>query len=662
MNQTPLSGDKHPKTAALIWVLFVAVVVLGAGLRWVNFATFPPGLWYDEAYTLEHARRIVQEGVFQIYYPDKHGEPGIFWLTALALRFGAGYLAPRWVSAISGLISIVLLFFAVRDVLRDIGATKDWLALGSTGVLAINYTFLFYTRMHWQPAVATPFFILTAWFFWRGLKSGHRLDFVITGVSAGAAQYICVSARMLPLVCLLEFGVWLCARDRNVRWRARWSGLLLMGACAIIIYLPMARAFLMHPEWFSRRLSTAAALADILPNIGRVLGGWIYLGDAGIHNLPGQPIYTPTLAVLLLTGTLIALLRWRHPAYSLWLVWLIACLPGGFLSNPAPMFYRYLSAIPASAVLCAIGGSWWWKQWASRFPNRRHWGTLVLAGLFIFNTGSTIYDYFVRWADEDSLLYVMDVGKLRAAEVVQTSPQDERLFVTIPDLEPVISYGVHTRSRPPRVFDGERCFIYPVNTTIPTRYVSIQGYEHRSQAYLQELYPGLTPIIDPLFGDNEPYFVEFVLPSNVESPVLGALDTPIAYGEIVLWGFLPTTRQVQAGQTLDVTLTWRATHQTPTSYTIFVHLLDGRPEASETPLRAQYDAPPCMNSAPTQTWQPDEYIVEVRSLDIPADLAPGDYLLGVGIYNSTTLERIPSDSDWVQWDEAILGTITVITL
>ncbi|MBN2389808.1 MAG: hypothetical protein JXR84_03740 [Anaerolineae bacterium] len=67
-----------------------------------------------------------------------------------------------------------------------------------------------------------------------------------------------------------------------------------------------------------------------------------------------------------------------------------------------------------------------------------------------------------------------------------------------------------------------------------------------------------------------------------------------------------------------------------------------------------------MNSAPTQTWQPDEYIVETRSLDIPANLAPRDYLLGVDIYNSATLERILSDSDGAQWDEAILDTITVV--
>lgn len=660
MNESQTTVRSRHATPAYIWWLFAAVVLLAAGLRWINFAAFPPGLWYDEAYSLEGARRIVQESDFQLYYPAKHGEPAIFWLSALALRLGAGHLAPRWVSSVSGVLGVILLFFAVRDMARCAGRTADWLALGSAGVLAVNYAYLFYTRMSWQSAVAAPLFTLAIWCFWRGLDGGRYRDFAIAGVAAGASQYTSVSARLLPLVCLLVLGLWLGARERRVRWWSRWPGLWVMGGCALIVYLPMARVFLLHPEWFARRLTAASAVAAILPNIGRTLAGWVYLGDAGLHSLPGRPIYAPPMAALLVIGGLVALWRLRDPIYSVWLVWLIGCLPGGFLSSPTPMFYRFLTAIPASAVLCAIGGHWLWERFTARFPNRRIFVILLLAGIFAFSAGATICDYFVRWANEGQLFHTMDVGKWRAAEVIQASPVDEKLLVTMPErFEPTLSYAVHMRGTYPSIFDGERCFIYPAETTQPTRYVIVQGYEHRSQAYLQALYPDLVPAIDPVFSGMEPYFVELVIPSGVASPVLGALNAPITYGEITLWGVLPSSRQLQAGQTLDVTLTWRAPHRTTTSYTVFVHLLDGSPEAFETPLRAQHDTIPCLNSAPTQTWNPDEYIVEVHSLAIPADLAPGDYLLGVGVYNSATLERMLPNSDWVQWNEGILDSITV---
>mgnify|MGYP006292883687 CR=1 FL=1 len=678
MNTTRTTPDDRHITPPLIWGLFAAVVLLAAGLRWVNFAQFPPGLWWDEAYSLEGARRILDEGEFRVYYAGKHGEPAIFWLSALALRLGAGHLAPRWVSSFSGVATVVLLFFAVRDVLRKMGRAADWVALGSAGVLATNYVFLFYTRMSWQAALAAPFFVLTVWLFWRGLDRGRLSDFVIAGVAAAAAQYTSVSARVLPIVAVLVLGVWLVARERSTRWWARWRGLLAMGVAATVVYLPMAVTFLTHPGWFGRRLETAASREEILSNMVRTLAGWVVRGDAGFHSLPGRPIFLFPMAALWILGCLVALWHWRKPAYTLWLAWLVGCLPGGFLSNPTPMFYRFLTAVPAAAALCAVGGYWLWERVSNLLPKarrerhggqargERHGGqarvvvAVGLVGILAFSTGTTLRDYFNRWGSWDKLFEVMDVGKWRAAEVIMASPAEEKLLVTVPErFEPSISYATHTRSVYPHVFDGERCFVYPADTTRPTRYVSAQGYERRSQAYLAELYPDLTPIIDPVFSGMEPYFVEYLIPAGASTPILGQLDRPLTYGEIVLAGVQPATREIKAGAVLDVTLTWRARHDLATSYTIFVHLLDGSPDQVETPLRAQHDTIPCLNSAPTQTWRPDEYIVEVHSLPIPADLKPADYLLGIGVYNSDTLERMIPDADRVQWNEAIVDTITV---
>lgn len=656
------SQNAAGRTPPVIWGLLIGVLLVAGALRWINFRHFPPGLWYDEVYTLEGARRIVDEGQWPLYYPDKHGEPAIFWLTALALKLGGGALSPRWVSSIGGLAGVALLFFAIRDVWRRAGPAADWLALGGASVLAVNYVYLFYTRMSWQQAVTTPLVILTVWFFWRGLAGGRLRDFAIAGTAAGAAQYGDVSARLLPLVCLLILGGWLAAREREGWWWARWRGLLVMGGCALLVYAPLARTFLTHPEWFTHRLKAAAAKTNIIANIGRTLGGWLWLGDAGLHGLPGRPIYLWPLGALLVLGCGTALWRARRPAYTVWLAWFLGCLPGSFLSDPAPIFYRILIALPASAALCAIGGHTVWMGLTARFPRRKLLAGGLLAGALAFSLGATIYDYFVRYARWDQLFYVMDVGKWRAAEVIQAAPADEMLFVTMPErFEVSLSYGVHTRSVYPRIFDGERCFIYPAATPRPAHYVVIQGYEQRSLAYLNQLFPHLTPAVDPVFAGKEPYFVEVTIPADTPLPIMGALEKPLTYGEIALWGIHVPSKQLPAGQTLDVTLTWRAPQPTAASYTIFVHLLDGSPEAVETPLRAQHDTIPCLNTAPTQTWQPDEYVVEVHSLSIPADLTPGAYLLGIGVYDSATMERMIPDNARVQWNEAIVDTITVTT-
>ena len=152
--------DHVPRT---IWVLLALVLVLTACLRWVRFGSFPPGLWYDEAYTLAEAQKLVQGGQFRIYYPEKHGAPAIFWLTALALRLGADHLAPRWVTSISSVLDVLLLFLAVRDAMRQESDHADWLALGSAAALDINYDYLFHSRISWQGALVSTTFIFVGW-------------------------------------------------------------------------------------------------------------------------------------------------------------------------------------------------------------------------------------------------------------------------------------------------------------------------------------------------------------------------------------------------------------------------------------------------------------------------------------------------------------------
>jgi hypothetical protein len=119
---------------------------------------------------------------------------------------------------------------------------------------------------------------------------------------------------------------------------------------------------------------------------------------------------------------------------------------------------------------------------------------------------------------------------------------------------------------------------------------------------------------------------------------------------------------VLAGQTVTVTLTWEILEPTLANYTVFVHLLDGRPESATAPLKAQHDGIPCEATEPTWHWRPGEYILDEHVLTIPADLPAGEYMLGAGLYDADTLQRLPPAGEDLHtcWDEAIVGTIKVI--
>jgi hypothetical protein len=640
-------------------VLVLLVLCVAGALHWIDFSSFPPGMWYDEAYTLRRAQQLAQGGAFRLYYPEKHGEPAMFWLTALALRLGAGPLAARWIASISGVLSVLLLFFAVRDILDSY-----WIALGSILALSFNYAHLFYTRMAWEQALATLFFIPAIWLFWRALRSGRVLDFIVAGLLTGASQYTSVNARMLPLSMLLITLGWLATvfdPDREDGWRTAWArwraGLLAMVLAAALIYVPLGLAFLRNPDWFTRRMAASADSIAWLPNLWRALGGWLWRGGAGLHALPGRPIYDPAMGMLLLLGLGVALWRWRRPAYNLWLAWFLSLLPGSLLSYPTPVFYRVLPAVPATVVLSALGAKQIW-DWLTPRLSRTFVAGLLLA-LVAFSAGSTVYDYFVRWADAVRMLSVMDLGKWRAAEMILQHSADAPLYVTIPDgLEPAISYSLHERDGAVRAFDGQRCLRYPARVGQPIDYLVIQGYERRSLSRLQTLFPTGETRIDPVFRDFEPYFVTYTIPAGVSVPIIGALPTPVDYGRIELWGAARSADQLRPGQTLIVTLTWRATAPVDRSYTSFIHLLDQGDDAD--PLRVQDDGIPCRGTLPTQRWLTDEFVVEERILELPEMLPPDVYLMGVGLYDSSTLDRLVPENVAVRWDEVILGQLSVV--
>lgn len=89
------------------------------------------------------------------------------------------------------------------------------------------------------------------------------------------------------------------------------------------------------------------------------------------------------------------------------------------------------------------------------------------------------------------------------------------------------------------------------------------------------------------------------------------------------------------GETIGLSLAWRAEDWIARSYTVFTHLVG----ADDVPL-AQHDAIPREGYA-TLFWAPGEVVVDYHPLTLPADLPPGDYRLLVGLYTRADGERLP---------------------
>jgi hypothetical protein len=120
---------------------------------------------------------------------------------------------------------------------------------------------------------------------------------------------------------------------------------------------------------------------------------------------------------------------------------------------------------------------------------------------------------------------------------------------------------------------------------------------------------------------------------------------------IVLDGYRIGSRTLRPGDTLDLTLVWRAA-QGPTvdHWKVFTHLLD-----SGSVIVAQRDAEPAGNLRPTTSWKVGEQVQDNYGIAIPADLPAGSYTLEIGMYDGNRRSHISGGEDHL-----ILGEVRVL--
>ena len=101
--------------------------------------------------------------------------------------------------------------------------------------------------------------------------------------------------------------------------------------------------------------------------------------------------------------------------------------------------------------------------------------------------------------------------------------------------------------------------------------------------------------------------------------------------------------QVRAGKALIVDLYWQATRRLEKDYTVFVHMLGPYNSTTGGPLWAQDDSYPMGGQHPTTRWLPTQTARDRHLLLIPESTPPGTYQIEVGLYDSSTGERLQVD-------------------
>ncbi|MCD6519651.1 MAG: glycosyltransferase family 39 protein [Anaerolineae bacterium] len=111
----------------------------------------------------------------------------------------------------------------------------------------------------------------------------------------------------------------------------------------------------------------------------------------------------------------------------------------------------------------------------------------------------------------------------------------------------------------------------------------------------------------------------------------------VRLGERILFlGYDLPKKTARPGETLSLTLYWRALERPRVSYKVFVHLLDG-----QEIVRGQRDSFPQEGKRLTTDWVPNEIIIDHYTLPISPDAPQGIHRIEIGMYDPLTEERLP---------------------
>jgi 4-amino-4-deoxy-L-arabinose transferase-like glycosyltransferase len=677
MNEQTKKAKLTPwEVAALVAILMVAMLT-----RTVGLGRVPPGLSADELANSRMAERVLN-GERPIWFEESFGhEPLYHYAQTLTMRLAGfnvwGIVLP---SVVAGVLTVWLAYALGR---RAFGPAVGLIAAGG---LAVTWWPVFFSRVGLRIVGLAPLATAMAYALWRGLElespptklASSRIGtfswLLFAGVLLAAGLYTYSAAKALPAA-LVVFVFYLALFHRQ-RLRGRWMALLLAAILAAGLSWPLYRALQTDETADTRTAQIDAPLAalrdgdpsPILENTLTTLGMFGFRGDPKWrHNVAGRAALTPVGAVLFYGGLLLALWRWRRPAYALLLLWWAAGLLPGVTTIDAPSSNRLIASLVPTYLIAALGaveaGCWIVARWRRALP------AVVIAGVIAiaWEGNVALTPYFDTWPEHPEV-----------REIYQAA------------LTEVMHY-LDARADGLPVCIGEP-FVYDNYLWLPSRTLrhadpaAIRWFNPASALILpaghveaRYIFPHYAPPADPaLAGDwltelspeaigqgrtkvGEPAYVSYRLEPGVmlaeklsavaatgpvwtsgevefvADPPAGTRrlhDLPVDFGhQMAFLGYELATAEARPGDQIAVLTYWRVLSPVdPPLAAVFVHLLD-----SHSQVRGQYDG----LGARSPDWQPGDVIVQLHRFQVAPDAPPGRYWLEVGAYTWVNWERLP---------------------
>lgn len=122
-------------------------------------------------------------------------------------------------------------------------------------------------------------------------------------------------------------------------------------------------------------------------------------------------------------------------------------------------------------------------------------------------------------------------------------------------------------------------------------------------------------------------------------------------------GYNLDTDTVNAGGELELTLYWECAGPILYRYTVFTHVID-----EYDVIWGQKDSIPLGGTRPTDSWKVGEILTDTYRIPIKPEAEAGQYWLTIGMYNPSTMERVPAfdaEGTRLSADQIVLQSVRV---
>jgi 4-amino-4-deoxy-L-arabinose transferase-like glycosyltransferase len=394
-------------------IYIVAILIVASFLRLYALDSTPPGFYHDEAMNGNNALEALETNQFKWFYSENNGREGLYVnIVAFSLKiFGNESWAVRLVSALFGILTVLGLYFLVKELFR-----KERIALIASFLIATSFWHILFSRIAFR-AIMAPMFLV--WAFALIFMASRKKSWILAalgGFSFGLGFHTYIAFRIAPL--LLIFPFYLLFKKRQFKLIAIF---LLF---AFIAGLPLGIYFLKNPQDFFGRTSQISVFSEESPikalsvNVIKTLGMFFVVGDFNWrHNFAGYPALWWPVSILFLFGTIVAVKRIRKTSknffnFSFLFFWIaVMLLPVVISSEGLPHALRAIIVIPPVFIFAALGleivikkVKFWILKKIQKYPKHktqllriRKKLVILLFILFIAIAANTFTKYFISW-------------------------------------------------------------------------------------------------------------------------------------------------------------------------------------------------------------------------------------------------------------------------